>query len=444
MILHALQHHGAGYPLPTIWLGVRDTLANHKLTTHKTLQSDAWREASNGAAQWRIGESGHRAVFTIQDAPIVQLEMIGADSAADADKVRTECHGVWFDEAAPAMGMSNGLSDTIWYQAMSSQRLPTHARVGVLTTNAPDEEHWTWARFHTSHPEGTLKYQIPAGERASPEYRAELDRLYATRPDLHRRLVLGLPGVVLLGQPVAVGFREDLHVTRHTLPVERGAPLWAGIDGGESHCWATVICQRVGGRIHVLAGLCDEETGCRQHMQQTVLPWLEERAPWVFAGPWTGISERVQVRYDPACDVSDPGDRESNPLRILRRFLPGQYRAGAREWAGRRDPLLGALGQLRGGGAYVQVDPSCVGLIRALRGGWHYETRLVGGVKSDRPKKPNHPHEDYGDAFAYAVAGMSPAGGERPVLKPYRAQAEWNPVTYGVSQPRWKFWGRGG
>ena len=427
MILHAFQHHASGFPLPTIWLGIRDTLANHKLTTHKTLLSPAWE------GRWRITESGHRAIYAIDGAPLVQLEMIGADSAADADKVRTECHGVWMDEAAPAMDVSNGLADTIWFQAMSSQRLPTHARVGMLTTNAPDEEHWTWARFHTERPEGTLKFQIPAGERASPEYRAELERMYASRPDLHRRLVLGLPGVVQLGQPVAVGFREDLHVPRHPLPVERGAPLWIGIDGGESHCWASVIAQRTGGRVHVLAALCDEATGCRQHISQSLLPWLEEHAPWVRSG-----TERLHVRYDPACDVSDPGDRESNPLRTMKALLPGQYRPGARDWAGRRDPLLSALSQMKNGEAWVQVDPGAKGLIRALRGGWHYETKLVGGVKSDRPKKPNHPHEDYGDACAYVVAGMVPGAIDRAPLKPYRAASEWNPVSYGQRPKIWQ------
>src|SRR4030095_5510227 len=142
MILHAFAHAAAGHPLPTIWLGIRDTLANHKLTTHKTLQSPAW------AGRWKIGESGHRAVYTLDGPAIVQLELIGADSAADADKVRTECHGVWMDEAAPAMDMSNGLSDTIWFQAMSSQPLarrhPHHTRarrgardLGALSRRAP-------------------------------------------------------------------------------------------------------------------------------------------------------------------------------------------------------------------------------------------------------------------------------------------------------------------
>ena len=423
IVLHALEHRRRGHALPTTWLAVRDTLANHKLTTQKTLLGDAWE------GRWRIADGGHRAVYALDGMPLVHLEMIGADSPADAEKVRTECHGVWMDEAAPAMDVSNGLSDTIWFQAMSSQRLVTHARVGVLTTNAPDEDHWTWQRFHVEKPEGTLKFHIPAGERASREYRDELERMYAGRPDLHRRLVLGLPGVLLLGQPVAIGFREDLHVAPGRLVPERHAPVWLGVDGGESHCWTTVIAQRVNGRLHVLGALCDETSGARQHFQQTVLPWLGEHVPWAL-----NSSDGLQVRYDPACDTEDPGDRESNPLRTMRAFLPAHYRPGPQSWPGRLNPMLAVMNALRGGEAVLQIDPACKGLIRALRGSWHYPTKLVGGVKSDKPAKPNHPHEDYGDAFCYLVAGAQALADPRPAPKPYHARTAFNPLTHGQSR----------
>ena len=70
--------------------------------------------------------------------------------------------------------------------------------------------------------------------------------------------------------------------------------VWLGVDGGESHCWTTVIAQRQGGRLHILGALCDEASGARQHLQHTVLPWLGERMPWAI----TRGREQVQVRYD--------------------------------------------------------------------------------------------------------------------------------------------------
>ena len=64
----------------------------------------------------------------------------------------------------------------------------------------------------------------------------------------------------------------------------------------------------------------------------------------------------------------------------------------------------------------MQVDPvQAKGLVRALDGGWYYAQGSDGMLRkadtktgSAQPKKPNHPHEDYGDAFCYLVAGMAP------------------------------------
>src|SRR4029453_10154124 len=89
------------------------------------------------------------------------------------------------------------------------------------------------------------------------------------------------------------------------------------------------------------------------------------------------------------------------------------------------------LNALRAGEALLQIDPACRGLIRALRGGWHYATKLVGGVKSDTPMKPNHPHEDYGDALCYLLNGVAPLSEARPARLPYHAKTAFNPLSYG-------------
>jgi hypothetical protein len=55
------------------------------------------------------------------------------------------------------------------------------------------------------------------------------------------------------------------------------------------------------------------------------------------------------------------------------------------------------------------IDPACENLIRALSGRWHYPTSHQGGVRSDKPKKPNHPFEDLGDALIYLLARLGAA-----------------------------------
>ena len=57
IVAHAQRHEQAGYPLPVPWMGVRDTFANHKLTTVKSLQNPLW------GGCWELREDNHLAVF---------------------------------------------------------------------------------------------------------------------------------------------------------------------------------------------------------------------------------------------------------------------------------------------------------------------------------------------------------------------------------------------
>jgi hypothetical protein len=419
LVLHAVEHEAAGFPLPITVLGVRDTFANHRLTTHKSLTSPAWD------GRWHLQGDGHVAVFQVDGQPLVRLELVGVDSPTDADRVRTECHLLWIDEPAPAMALSGGISEELYAIALSSQRLETHARVALLTSNYPEEEHWVWQRFVEAPQPGTAYFRIPAGERASPEYRRELQVAYATRPDLMRRLVLGQPGAVILGEQVAVGFNEEAHAPRGLqLRPDPSATLWLGQDGGLTP--TTVIGQREGKRVKVLAALASEHDGIRWHFRSLVLPWLGEHAPWALEG-----EEALRVVYDPSMDADGQGDTEANPLKIMRATLRATYRPGPVKWEPRHQALLNMLGALELGQPALQIDPvQARGLVRALIGGWHYPTGPDRRVRREEPVK-NHPHSDYGDAFCYLLCGLAPGKGDQPAKPPYHARTAFNPIRHG-------------
>lgn len=428
MIMHAIEHQQAGYLLPTRWIGLRDTFRNHVLSTHKSLQEAAWPRD----ARWTLSEGGLHATFALHGVPFVELDLIGADSAGDAEKVRTQCHGLWVDEPAPAMDVATGITEELYYIACSSQRLDTHAHVAMLTSNYPDAGHWVARRFVFDPQPGTQYFRIPAGERASGAYRAELERLYATRPDLARRLVQGQFGSVMLGPQVAVGFSREVHV-RPCRPVAH-VPLWIGQDAG--HTPTTIIGQRVEGRCRILAAIASEHDGMRGHIQQLVLPWLGEHVPWALEG-----KEWLTVCYDPSTDTDEQANIESNALHVMRQLLPAVYRMGPVSWDGRKDPMLSLLNSMHRGEPVLQVDPvHAKGLVRALEGGWYYAQAGDGSLRkadthsgSAQPKKPNHPHEDYGDAFCYLVAAMAPTAPERPSRrpgwKPAPPRVDFNPFT---------------
>ena len=431
MIAHAKLHHEAAYPLPTKWLGVADTFASHKAKTHESLMAPGW------AGTWTIRDEGHLAVFNDGHGELVHLRLFGVEDQAGMDRLRAECHGLWFEEPAPAsvLVQSSGLSETAWGLGMTSQRLPSHAHPAIMTLNYPDEDHWTWQRFVVRQHPGTAYVRIPAGERASAEQRAEWARALAGRPDMLRRLLEGRPGTLLLGAQVAQGFNADTHVAygRRLQPLHEWGPLWIGQDGG--HTPTSVIAQRQQGRVCIVAAITSEHAGMRQHVEQELLPWLAQHAPWAVS---TGRDhEALRVAYDPSLDTDEQADIESNPLRVMRRLLPGVYRAGPVSWEGRRDPLLATLNLLHQGTAVLQLDPEeCVGLIRACNGGWYYPTSATGAVSRDLPKKPNHPHEDYGDALCYVLAamqGMLKADGV--IRKPFVSKRTFNVLDHGREAP---------
>ena len=84
----------------------------------------------------------------------------------------------------------------------------------------------------------------------------------------------------------------------------------------------------------------------------------------------------------------------------------------------RKHVLLSAMHHHTGPGQVsLQCDPvDALPLIRALSGRWFYPQDRQEQIRRETPKKPNHPWEDYGDAFIYWLWGLtSEMGPRRPV-----------------------------
>jgi hypothetical protein len=406
MIMHAQRHHQAGYPLPVRWIGVADTFRSHEIKTCRSLMKPEWQGG------WSLFDHSHLAVFRQGMTDLVHLDLFGIEDQGAMDRVRMETVGVWFEEPAPAavLVQSSGITDAAWSIALTSQgdsRIKSHAYPACITSNLPDEDHWTWKRFspgpttqgrHPDHPD-RLWFRIPPGERASAEDRAQWAKALEDRPDLLARLLEGKPGTIILGGQVAVGFDERRHVSAEHLSIIRGEPIGIGLDFG--HTPTAIIGQDQRGTVRIYASLTLEKGGIRQLLQEAVRPWLGKFAPWALRD-----SSMIIGGFDPAGETEDESDIENSPMSIVEKELPGDWEPGPIAWETRRNCLLTAIGRYQG----LIIDPACENLIRALSGRWYYPTAHQGGVRSDKPKKPNHPHEDLGDALIYLLArlGASP------------------------------------
>jgi len=407
MVGHAGEHKEAGYELPVRWIGVTDTLTSHKLKTLRTLEQPFW------GSMWKIHDGGKLAVAIVNKQEVVKLDLFGIEDLGAMDRVRMETVGVWFEEPAPAalMVQSSGVSETAWDIAFTSQRMPTHCYPAIMSLNYPDEDHWTWTRFSPPtlekenterigfHPGDNTRmwFQIPPGERSSEKEREAWAYALRERPDLLRRLLEGKPGVVILGKQVADGFSEDVHVSRETLRAAEGEPLFVGQDFG--HTPATTIGQMWRGFIRVLAALPCERGGVKQHIENSVIPWIMNNAPWALR---TG---RTMIRgcYDVSGETGEQTDIDQNPIGTLESLLPGLWAPGPVKWEARRHALLSVFNKHASPGVVaLQLCPiGARPLIKALSGRWYYAQGRDGRVSRDVPKKPNHPWDDLGDSFIY-------------------------------------------
>ena len=412
MVMHAQLHHQAGFPLPFPWMGVTDTHRSHELKTCRSLLHPSWMGA------WKLFENNHVAVFRQGPSDLVHIDLFGVEDQGALDRLRMETCGVWFEEPAPStvLVQSSGISVTAWSLALTSQRVASHCHPAMMTLNYPDAGHWTWRRFmpgpgtaghHPDHAE-RVWFRIPPGERASAEDRAEWARALEDRPDLYRRLLAGEPGAIQIGEQVAVGFNEDFHVSRERLHPIRGEPLYFGLDFGLTP--TITIAQEIRGRILVYASLACERGGIRQHLEYEVIPLLTRHASWCLQDP-----SMVLGGYDPSGDNKDQSDIEQSAQRVVESLIPGYWEPGQVSWPGRRDPMLAVFNRAIWGEPGLLLDPiDCEGLISALSGGWYYPTGRDGQISHDLPRKPNHPHEDYGDSLCYLIGRIAPSKSKEP------------------------------
>jgi hypothetical protein len=406
MIVHAMQHAEGGHQLPTRWIGATGTFEEHLAKTVPSLEAPVFGGA------WVISDGGHIAELVIDGRVYVVLRLTGVQHRADMDKLRSEAHGVWFEEPAPVLSeveKATGIQERAWLIALSSLRLPSYHRPAIITSNYPDVDHWTWMRFKLRPTPRTFCYEIPPQERTTLDDRRRLDELFGGDPALHARLVQGKPAPVLEGQPVARGFAFDAHVAAGTLPIFEGVPLVMGWDAG--HTPTCVIAQPTRGHVYVHAGLSQLNSGLRQVIVEDVKPWLAAWAPWALRGPRTDESP-FRHYTDHVMGTFDALDADANPHRLIRTELGGVCHLGAAAWTPRIDPLLALLLRRHvDGTAALQIANTehTRDLIRALMGRWNYPTTASGSLRTDRPDKNDHPWSDLGDALCYAVGGIAPS-----------------------------------
>jgi len=391
MTIHATRQERKYRPIP--WAILRDTWTNLERTT---LQSFLNPRPGSFAASIRprleVKDGGRKLSLPgYWDA-----WLFGVDTVADLNRFQSmQLGGMWFEEVAPAAmeEIGSGISEDTWLVGITSLRHPvTTGRRAQITMNYPDEDHWSWIRFHEQG-QGSL-FRIPRGENKhiDDDYRNNMAAALRNKPSMLARLVEGRPAQVTLGEAVTPEYKPDFHRSPVNLNPLKGVKVIRCWDGGLNP--TCVFCQLTPrGRLFILDTLRGVNMGLTQLIESQVIPLITTRYKDI---------EHWQDMGDPAMNERESSDSTSIASAPINKLLSASFEAGESSWTARREAIKELLGRNVDGEAMLYLSKHEGILHRALNGGWHYHKDHTGQVLRDKPVKDLHSHP--ADALTHMVA----------------------------------------
>ncbi|HWP34561.1 MAG TPA: hypothetical protein VNM66_03105, partial [Thermodesulfobacteriota bacterium] len=160
-------------------------------------------------------------------------------------------------------------------------------------------------------------------------------------------------------------------------------------------------------------------------IEDQVIPWLAQWAPWARRQAAAALTHVI----DPSMATPGQATITESAERMIRDTLGGRIVRGPVAWAPRREAVLRVLAPRHEQGQIplqINPGPETELLRQALGSRWYYPRTPDGRVDRSRPKKPNSPWADVGDAAAYLLGWLVP--GVELTLSPPRPRP---PRRYG-------------
>ena len=405
-------HVRAGFPPPLRALWLHDSMVNASVKTARSLELPLW------GGLWSLRDDRRVAVLTVAGVELVVADFVGCLDESAAERLRAECHVLAAEELVPSLDESGGIEERKYELGLTSMRLPTRRHVAVATTNPGDVTTWPYRRWiEGGGRPGCVRRPVPAADRLTAEELAALRAAFRDSPDLERRLALGEWSALRLGELVAEGYDPAIHVAPERMIPSENHLLAIGWDGG--HSPSAVIGQLIGGQVRIYAALNALKAGVLELIEDQVIPWLAQWAPWARRQAAAALTHVI----DPSMATPGQATIHESAERIIRDTLGGRVVKGPVTWGSRREAVLRVLAPRHEQGQLplqINPGPETELLRQALGSRWYYPRTPDGRVDRSRPRKPNSPWADVGDAFAYLLGWLVP-GAE---------------VTLGPSKPR--------
>lgn len=414
IIMHAALQPEECRPIP--WLIARDTWRNLERTT---LRSLLFPHPGSICEQIRplikISNKGEH----ISLPGLFEADLFGIDSLGDISRLQSlQLGGLWVEEPAPAASedIGGGVEERVVTVGITSLRHPCDWRTCQITSNYPDEDHWSWQRYAVKKL-GRL-FRVPRGENQHlPEdYRSKMEKALAGDKGLLQRLVLGMPGFVSQGEEVTPEYNELIHRSERELepyPNVVGYRLWDGWSNP-----ACIIAQMTPrGQFQIFEVIVGQKMGVKQLIAEFVKPAMKAR--------YSKVPDWIDIG-DPSMTDADQSTYEQSAASVIEQMLDTSFQVGPKLWSPRKEAIKIALlqnteGQMlsqEGGFPFIQLSnsPLTQPLHQALRGGWHYRMDASGRRVGKIPVKDRHSHP--ADALTYGVCEVLTLSGQG-MIDPY-------------------------
>lgn len=193
-------------------------------------------------------------------------------------------------------------------------------------------------------------------------------------------------GYSISGTPVIATFRPEIHVAKGPLKYNPHLKLIGGLDPGMN---TAMIFGQVDnfGRLNILSELITRDYGAKRFISDQLKPHLKRYYP----------DADFVISPDPAANQRAQTD-ERTVVDIFRKDYKVVVATDNNRLPGRIDAIEHYTTRITENGAALQIDPRCKTVIRALRSGWRYPTKVTGDMR-ETPLKNIYSHP--GDAVSY-------------------------------------------
>jgi hypothetical protein len=260
----------------------------------------------------------------------------------------------------------------------------------TLSTNYPSTRHPLYRDFVSHRIDGYTIYEQKQSENKHnlrKGYYEDLERDYASRPDLLRTLVRGEWGVTVEGQAVYTTneFNRAVHVSKVSMFPQEPTLIIRGWDNTGLAPAIILTYFSTWGQWRPFKEFCFKDTGIMDAAEAVIHFCLQQLPPGCkfrdIADP--AGRTRDSSKQSPADYIAQKSQQMGHYIRL---------EEGVQTFKVRREAVANRLTRMINGQPAILIDPSCETLIEGFEGGYAYPEIGNSGEFKTEPMKNDYSH----------------------------------------------------